>query len=611
MKNIFFLIWSLTSISAIAQNNIYWQQHVDYTMDIDMNVETYQFDGKQKLVYTNNSPDILNEVFYHLQFNAFQPGSEMDIRLQNIVDPDGRMANNVGTKENPVYESRIAKLKPNEIGFQKIISLKENGKTVKYEVIGTILKVTLNEPILSGKKATFEMEFKGQVPVQIRRSGRNNKEGVALSMAQWYPKLAEYDVEGWHANEYIAREFYGVWGDFDVTIHIDKNYTIGGTGYLQNPQEVGHGYEDTSKKLKVPEGEKLTWHFKAPNVHDFTWAADNDYIHDTKQVPNGATLHFLYKNKPETIKNWQKMEDATVKTMEFFNSYIGKYPYKQFSVIQGGDGGMEYGMCTLINGDSSYSSIVGTMKHEMAHSWFQFVLATNESKHSWMDEGFTSYVSTIAGNKMNGKKEETFIFERAYKNYNYLVSSGKEEPLTTHADRYNTNMAFSLGSYIKGQIFLSQLGYIIGEENLEKTIKEYFENFKFKHPTPNDIQRTAEKVSGMQLDWYLNEWIQTTHTIDYAVKSVNDKKIILNRIGQMPMPVDLTITYVDGSVENFYIPLQMTLGKKPTTAKVLSYWSWGNPTFEFSTTKQIKKVEIDNSLLMADIDRTNNIFEVK
>ncbi|VAW16101.1 Zn-dependent aminopeptidase, partial [hydrothermal vent metagenome] len=312
MKNIFFLIWSLSSISAIAQNNIYWQQHVDYTMDIEMNVENYQFDGKQKLVYTNNSPDDLNEVFYHVQFNAFQPGSEMDMRLQNIVDPDGRMVNNNGTKESPIYESRITKLKPNEIGFQKINSLIQNGKSVKYELIGTILKVTLNEPILSGKKATFEMEFKGQVPVQIRRSGRNNKEGVALSMAQWYPKMAEYDIEGWHANEYIAREFYGVWGDFDVTIHIDKNYTIGGTGYLQNPQEVGHGYEDSSKKVKTPKGEKLTWHFKAPNVHDFTWAADNEYIHDTKQVPNGATLHFLYKNKPNTIENWKKMEDEAL-----------------------------------------------------------------------------------------------------------------------------------------------------------------------------------------------------------------------------------------------------------------------------------------------------------
>ncbi len=608
MKKIIFSILSLISFSLFAQNQTYWQQHVDYTMDIDMNIENYQFDGKQKLVYTNNSPDELSEVFYHLQFNAFQPKSEMNMRLQNIIDPDSRMVNNLGTKEAPNYESRISKLKPNEIGFQKIIALKQNGKAVKYEVIGTILKVTLNEAIKPNNKATFEMKFQGQVPVQIRRSGRNNKEGVALSMAQWYPKLAEYDNEGWHANEYVAREFYGVWGNFDVTIHIDKNYTIGGTGYLQNPQQVGHGYEDKSKKLNLPKGKKLTWHFKAPNVHDFTWAADDDYLHDIQQVSNGATLHFLYKNKPKTIENWKKMQDEAVKTMQFYNKTVGDYPYKQYSIIQGGDGGMEYGMCTLINGDVNYGSLAGTMRHEMAHSWFQFVLATNEIKHSWMDEGFTSYIGTLARKKSDNN--DSFMFDRVYKTYVYLATSGKEEPLTTQADRYNTNMAFSIGSYYKGQIFLSQLGYIIGEDNLAKTIKKYYADFQFKHPNPNDIKRTAEKVSGIQLEWYLNEWTQTVHTIDYAVASVSNKEITLSRIGQMPMPIDLTVTYIDGSIEKFYIPLQMMLGKKPTQATVLSYWAWGNPNFTFVGKKPIKRVEIDPSLLMADIDRVNNVFEI-
>ena len=611
MKNNFFLILFLISISIFAQNQTYWQQHVDYTMDIDMNVENYQFDGKQKLVYTNNSPDDLYMVFYHLQFNAFQPGSEMDIRLQNIVDPDRRMVNNIGTKEEPIYESRISKLKPNEIGFQKILSLKQNGKPVKHEVIGTVLKVVLNNPIASGEKATFEMEFQGQVPVQIRRSGRNNKEGVALSMAQWYPKLAEYDFEGWHANQYIAREFYGVWGDFDVTIHIDKDYTIGGTGYLQNPQQVGHGYEEKSKKLNLPKGKKLTWHFKAPSVHDFTWAADTEYIHDIKQVPDGASMHFLYKNKPKTIENWKKMQDEAVKTMQFYNKTVGDYPYKQYSIIQGGDGGMEYGMCTLVNGDVKLPSLIGTMRHEMAHSWFQFVLATNEIKYSWMDEGFTSYVESLASKEFNSKGDDTFIFDRVYKTYTYIATSGQDEPLTTQADRFNTNMAFGIGSYYKGQIFLSQLGYIIGEENLEKTIKKYYTDFKFKHPNPNDIKRTAEKISGIQLEWYLNEWIQTIHTIDYAVAEVNDKTITLNRIGQMPMPIDLFVAYTDGTSENFYIPLQMMLGKKPTKATLLSNWAWGNPNFTFTASKTVKKVVVDPSLLMADVDRNNNNFEVE
>ena len=209
-----------------------------------MDVKSYQYQGKQQLVYTNNSPDDLHKVYYHLYFNAFQPGSEMDIRLQNMPDPDGRMVNNLGTNENPKYESRIAKLKPNEIGFIKVNSLTQDGKSVSYKTVGTILEVTLNKPIKSGEKTTFDMDFLGQVPVQVRRSGRNNKEGVALSMTQWFPKLAEYDFEGWHAHPYIGREFHGVWGNFDVKLTIDKDYTVGGSGYLQNPNEVGHGYED-------------------------------------------------------------------------------------------------------------------------------------------------------------------------------------------------------------------------------------------------------------------------------------------------------------------------------------------------------------------------------
>jgi len=605
-KYITLFAFLLFCLQSFGQNTTYWQQHVDYTMDIDMDVENYQFTGKQKLIYTNNSPDQLNEVFYHLQFNAFQPGSEMDIRLQNVVDPDGRMSINKGTRENPDYESRIATLKPNEIGYQKILSLKQDGQPVAYEIFGSIMKVKLNAPIASRKRSTFEMEFKGQVPVQIRRSGRNNKDGVALSMAQWYPKLAEYDYEGWHANAYIGREFHGVWGDFDVTIHINKDYTIGGTGYLQNPQEVGHGYEDEEKKLKLPKGDKLTWHFKAPNVHDFTWAADPDYIHEKVMGENDVTLHFFYKNdNPKVIENWQKLPEKTQQILSYFNKHIGQYPYKQYSVIQGGDGGMEYAMCTLITGGENLGRLIGTTAHEFAHNWFQFVLATNETKHSWMDEGFTSYISNAAMNEVMDQKKEN-PFARSYSGYFRLVKTGREEPLTTFSDRYESNFAYGIAAYSKGSIFLSQLGYIIGKENLDKTILKYYDDFKFKHPGPNDIKRTAEKVSGLQLEWYLNYWAGTTKVIDYAVVSIDDQKIVLERKGTLPMPIDLTVTYDDGSTADFNIPLQMMYGNKPTEAKVLDSWSWVNPSYTISTDKKVTSVQIDPEKLMADVNRDNN-----
>jgi hypothetical protein len=571
----------------------YWQQHVNYKMEIDMDVNTYQYKGKQTLVYTNNSPDVLNKVFYHLYFNAFQPGSEMDVRSLTIADPDPRVGD------------RISKLQPNEIGYIKVNSLKQNGTSINYETVGTVLEVNLATPIKPGDSVTFTMDFDGQVPLQIRRSGRNNEEGVALSMTQWYPKLAEYDFEGWHADPYIGREFHGVWGDFDVKLTIDKNYTVGSTGYLQNPNEIGHGYETT--EVKPVKGDKLTWHFKAPNVHDFTWAADPDYIHDTAQVPNGPLLHFFYKNtlSNETKDLWKKMQPKAVELMQYFSEHIGTYPYKQYSIIQGGDGGMEYAMCTLITGNRSFGSLVGVTAHEMAHTWFQFLLATNEAKHEWMDEGFTSYISGWAMND---------IFERnnpnpsanAYRGYIYLANSGKEQPLTTHADRYMYNEAYGISAYSKGQVFMAQLGYVIGKNNLKKTIKQYFKDWAFKHPTPNDFIRVAEKVSGLELDWYLTDFAQTTNAIDYAVTSVDEKTITLERKGLMPMPIDLKVMYNDGTTENFYIPLQMMRGEKPTSATIIKDWAWAYPTYSFETKKSVKNVQIDPSGLMADVNQTNN-----
>jgi len=584
MKKLSSLILSLTFfISAIAQNNEYWQQHVDYNMEIDMDVESFQYKGKQTLVYTNNSPDVLNKVFYHLYFNAFQPGSEMDVRSRTISDPDPRVGD------------RISKLQPNEIGYIKVKSLKQNGKKLNYETAGTVLEVALHKPIQPGEKVTFMMDFDAQVPKQIRRSGRNNKEGVALSMTQWYPKLAEYDDEGWHADPYIGREFHGVWGDFDVKLTIDKDYVVGGTGYLQSEKKAKHN--------------KKTLHFKAPKVHDFTWAADPDFVHDKVQVPNGPMLNFYYKKDLEEnyLTNWKNLQPKTVALMQYFSEHVGNYPYKQYSVIQGGDGGMEYAMCTLVTGKRSFRSLVGVTAHELAHTWFQFLLATNEAKHEWMDEGFTTYISTIAMDKVMEYNTENPL-ARTYGSYIGLAKSDLEQPLTTHADRYAHNRAYGPAAYSKGAVFLAQLGYIIGEDHLKKMIKDYFTKWAFKHPKPMDVIRVAEKQSGLELDWYLIDFTQTTNTIDYKVASVESNTITLERVGLMPMPIDLTVDYTDGSSENFYIPLQMMRGEKPTSATLIKDWAWAYPTYTFETKKDVKSVTIDPLQQMADVNKDNNTF---
>jgi hypothetical protein len=602
MKNSHLIIFFSLLISSfsLAQSNR-WQQRVEYTMDIDMDVSTHQFTGKQRLVYFNNSPDTLNKVYYHLYFNAFQPGSVMDVRSRTISDPDPRV------------RDRIFALKDNEIGYHKINTLTQDGKPLTYHTEGTILEVTLAKPILPNTKSVFEMSFQSQVPIQIRRSGRNSAEGVDYSMSQWYPKMCEYDYQGWHANPYVGREFYGIWGDFEVKISIDSAFIVGGTGYLQNPQEIGHGYEEKSKAVKRPNSSKLTWHFKAPMVHDFVWAADPDYEHIIAQVPDGPALHFLYLPRDEqSIKNWKELPKYTIKAFEFMNKNFGKYPYKQYSVIQGGDGGMEYPMATLITGGRNLGSLVGVTVHELIHSWFQGVLATNESLYAWMDEGFNSY----AGDEFQGGDQSG-----NYESYFSIVARGIEEPLSTHADHFAYNSAYSMAAYSKGAVYLHQLGYIIGKENLAKGMLKYFDTWKFKHPNALDFLRVMEKISGLELDWYNEYFVNTIHTIDYGVKNIaisdNSTFVTLERIGRMPMPLDVEVTYKDGTKELFYIPLDLMRGEKPQEndmkRTVKEDWPWTYPTYKLEIPRvasEIQKIEIDPSQRMADVKRQNNVYPI-
>lgn len=606
MKPFLGLFLFVTAFAANAQNGRF-QQAVQYKMDVQMDVQTNQYTGFQELKYTNNSPDTLNRVFYHLYYNAFQPGSMMDVRSRTISDPDRRVGD------------RILKLKPDEIGYIHAKSLKMNGKSVQFKEVETVLEVTLPEPILPNSTVTFEMEFEGQVPVQIRRAGRDNSEGVRYSMAQWYPKMANYDEQGWHANPYIGREFYGVWGDFDVKITIDKTYVLGGTGYLKNPNEIGHGYEEPGDKVAPPKGNTLTWHFVAPKVHDFMWAADPKYKHDKVLMSNGITVHHFYIPGVKTTENWEKLKEYTPKAIEFLSKNFGQYPYKQFSVVQGGDGGMEYAMSTLITGERPLNSLVGVMVHELAHSWFHGVLATNEALYPWMDEGFTSYASSLA---MASIFQPNANPTRAsYAGYYRLAKSGDEEPLSTHSDHYQLNSAYSSAAYSKGAVFLAQLGYVIGDEVRDRAMLRYFETWKFRHPNVNDLIRIMEKESGLELDWYKEYFVNTTKTINYGIKEVkpngDNTEITLERIGLMPMPVDLVVTYKDGTSELIYLPLVMMRGEKAVEKGMperihIEAWPWTNVTKTLVLTREfekIKSVEIDPSKRMADLEQENNKVE--
>lgn len=597
-------------VSGQSGSKYYWQQEVNYTMQVDMDVRNNRITGVQTVQYKNNSPETLNKLYFHLYLNAFQPGSEMDIRSQTIPDPDPRIG------------SRISKLKPDEMGYQHIRSITQNGRNLDFKERGTILEVVLDKPLASGKSMRLDMEYEAQVPIQIRRNGRDNAEGIRYSMSQWYPKLCEYDTRGWHADPYVAREFYGVWGDFDVSITIDSAYTVAASGLLINTGKKTPAYTARPR----PIGDKRTWHFVAQQVHDFVWSADPDYVHDVHTCADGVVLHAYYQPHSTFITNWQQLLPIMEEAMKYINTHFGQYPYPVYAFIQGGDQGMEYPMATLITGNRSLTSLVGVSVHELMHSWYQMVLGFNESYYYWMDEGFADYA---AARVMNHLRElqlipgepNPFPYETPYLQYLQLVMGGNEEPLCTHADHFESNAAYSIGAYTKGTIFLHQLEYVIGKPAFDQGLLDFFNTWKFKHPDDNALVRVMEKASGLELDWYKDYMIYSTKSIDYGIDTAyasGDRTVIeLSRYFFMPMPVDLEITLKNGASMYYTIPLDLMLGAKQEAAPggatyyVLPDWPWVNLEYRFEALipfDQVDSIRIDPSKRLADLDPQNNTW---
>jgi hypothetical protein len=595
-----------------------------------LDVNTNIIKGTEDIIYTNNSTDTLRKVYFHLYWNAFQPNSSMDVRSRELGK--NTMTNRRGDvmKDwDARVTDRIQKLTPTEIGYQRVSAITINGKAQKLIEHETILEVQLTNPIAPKTSAKLSLVFESQVPKQIRRTGRDNAEGVRYSMSQWYPKMVEYDYQGWNTNPYIAREFHGVWGNFDVSLQLDKNYTVAATGVLQNPNAVAN-----AQGLK-------TWNFKGNNIHDFVWAADDQFKHLSKLVRKGLTIHVYYKEKDaKSDSAWANILYAAEKVLPYIEKNFGAYPYPQYSFIQGGDGGMEYAMATLIKGPS-----LGTVFHEWMHNWYQQVLGSNESLFAWMDEGFATFAESKVSRwyDANAAAQSPFISEKAkaqvlasvekakldlpltqagsYAGYMALAKSGLEEPASTHADHFNTNYAYSNAAYSKGATLLGILGYVVGDSVRDAVLLNYYNTWKFKHPNANDFFRVAEKTSGLQLQWLKEYWMNSTKTIDYGLNDIqagnNTAIISIQRLGKLPMPIEVLITYKDGTSELHYMPLDLMLGGKasegPVNQIVHPAWQWVAPTYTFETSKPLsalKSIEIDPSYRMPDLNRSNNKLEI-
>ncbi|RMG81639.1 MAG: M1 family peptidase, partial [Bacteroidetes bacterium] len=608
----------------------YWQQDVHYRIKADIDEKTDIITASEKLTYWNNSPDTLTFVYFHLYQNAFQPGSYYD-ELHKV------------NKRKTVYGKYESQGKGTEI-----LKLLVEGKEVQTELDNTILKVYLPRPLLPGESIEFDIDFKTYFDTgNVRRRmkvytswGYKHYNGV-----HWYPRISVYDRKfGWTTDQHLGKEFYGDFGTFDVELTFANNFIVEATGYMLNRDEMLP--EELRAKLDIknfadkpwnsPPSEiipydslkRKTWKFHAENVHDFAFTADPTYRIGEAEW-DGIKCYALVQ-EPHAAK-WQNAAEYTAKIIQTFSEDFGRYTYHKMIVADARDG-MEYPMLTLDGGwDPDYR---GLFVHEIGHNWFFGQVGNNETYRAALDEGFTQFLTAWGLQKLEGdtiprtpspsKYKERF--RKPYLNrvhnvyYGYISDAIREEdpPLNTRSDDFKNALGHGGGYrhvYYKTATMLYNLQYVLGDELFQKAMKHYFAQWKIAHPYFEDFRNSVIRYTHVDLNWFFDQWLETTKYIDYSVKRVKKLKekdsyaITFERKGTMEMPLDFTATNYNNQKYHFHIPNNWYV--KKTDATVLPKWTgWGilnkKYTARIDVPGGLKTVEIDTTKRLADVNYLNN-----
>jgi hypothetical protein len=608
----------------------YWQQDVHYNIKAEINDSTDILSGQEELTYWNNSPYDISFVYFHLYSN----GNTKDSYSADLYKNNG-------------YKLKFGKYRDKNLGTV-VETIQANGKDLRTELDNTILKVYLPRVVKSGESITFNINFKTYFDVEAIRNRMklfNSYGKKHYDVVHWYPRIAVIDRKfGWTTDQHMDHEFYGDFGSFHVEMTLPNNYVADGTGILINEKEV---LPDTLRKkldlsnfLQKPfnsepstiikrDGSKKTWKFSAINVHDFAFTADPNYrIGETNW--NGVRCIALVQ-EPHAA-GWYNAPQYIAKTLDVNSYNIGPYHHPKMIVADAQDG-MEYPMLVLCGGfDPNYRTL---LIHEMTHNWFQGMIGNNETYRAYMDEGFTQFYTADSYQFIDGPLAVEPKFKSGYLRrftepvrildaqiynsfYNNTVIKNEEVTLNTHGDDYNGGIRHAGGygqSYTKTAAMLKNLEYVLGRALFDKAMQHYFEQWKFAHPYPEDFRNSIIMYTGVDLNWFFDQWLETTKTIDYKIGKVKRKKnniyeITFIRKGSMQMPIDFAVIDENDSARHYYIP--NTWFEKPTGATTLPRWiGWGpklKPTYTatLSIEGKIKNVIIDPSFRLADVDMTNN-----
>jgi aminopeptidase N len=627
----------------------YWQQDVHYEIDARIDDTTDIIHGNfYRLTYWNNSAHSLNELYFHLYQNAFQPHSYY--HLLNLE-------NNIVVKFGKYEEQGLGTV---------IEDLRVNGEKVNLSLDNTVLKVALNSPLKSGDSLTVTCRFKtyfDKGTMRRRMSLYEVQGGKHYNGVHWYPTICVYDRKfTWHTDQHLDKEFYNNFGTFDVRLTFPQEYIVEATGTLVNRQEAmpdslrekldfknfKEKPKDNNISVIIPRefGKTKTWQYHAENVHNFAFTADPTYR--IGEV-NWKGIRCIALAQEQNVYGWLQSPWFTAQVIRVYSTDFGMYEWPKIIVADAKDG-MEYPMITLDNGMYPYHQ--GLLAHEVGHMWFYGMVGSNETYRAFLDEGFTQFLTVWAMDRIVGEKRQRKLnkkffdkyldsswtrYESLYYPYINHVITGYDEPLNTHSSGFHGAIRHG-GNYglvyYKTGVMLYNLRYVLGDTLFQNAMKHYIRKWKFCHPYPEDFRDAITEYTQTDLNWFFDQWLETTKYIDYSIEDVNrisNKKllgeyknkieikqgktyysVVFKRKGRMEMPLDFVVHTENGRTYKYTIPNRW-FSKSDSGLIVLPKWyGWDilQPTYEaiieIDENDKIESVRIDPDLYLADIDLTNN-----
>jgi Peptidase family M1 domain len=577
----------------------YWQQRADYRIAATLDTVKREIHGRETVHYTNNSPDALPYLWMFVE--------------QNIC-----AAGNVAAKlDQPPLTFLGSTFDFSCKGFGGGLTLQQvrvAGRPLRHEVYGTTMRLDLPRPLASGRSIDIELSWHFAVPDY--GAGRMGRDGALYEIAQWYPRMAVYDdVRGWNHEPYIgAGEFYLEYGSFDVSLTVPATYVVAATGVLRNPEVVLTAKQRqrlemarrsqvsvaviTTSEAGTPASTRpttrgqVTWRFTADSVRDFAFAASPDFRWDASGY-HGTLVHTLYR---PTATEWEEANQMVREALRYFSEQWYPYPYPHITSVEGPIEGMEYPMLTFDPRGPSREERQWVLAHELGHQWMPMIVGSNERLYPWMDEGFNTFIDlAAAAGYFAGTGYGDSIEANPLRLHRDHAVAG-EQPLI--ARPVDVKDLFWTG-YQKPALMLQILRYeVLGKERFDQAFRQYLKAWAFKHPTPADFFRIMRDASGMDLDWFWRDWVYTTAQLDQAVDSIGSvdgiEKIFLSNRGSMELPLEMALTYSDGSTERLKLPVEM--------------WNLG-PRFAYKVRegKSVKRVVIDPRRALPDTNRANNL----